>query len=94
MAKNEDYAVPQHHQQTLRLLLADRAVAQATMQALHGSITEYLTVILAERELDPALWGISKELDQFVLLEFPKPQGQVDPLPAEVAAGPQLVKEA
>jgi hypothetical protein len=83
----KQHAVPAHHQTALRLLLAERAVAQhryraevealqavvkANLEARQGAIREYLIQILDEAGLDPHVFGISQNLSQFVVLELPK----------------------
>jgi hypothetical protein len=96
--KNEqpDFSVPAHHQTALRLLLAEIAVtqaaAQATLNAQQKALTDFVRLLLEERNLDPTLFGINRQLTEFVLLkqevstvEQAKPNGE---------AGPQLVPEA
>lgn len=76
MSKDK-FAVPIQHQVVLRTLLAERAVAQAALQARASSIREYLKFVLEEAGLDPQLFGIDQTISKFVPVELPKPQGTV-----------------
>lgn len=81
MSKNKksepDYSVAVHHQTALRLLLADRAVfqaqARAAIDAHHAILSDFVSQILMDRNLDPKVWGISRDLTKFVVLETDKP---------------------
>jgi len=104
--KSPTFEVPQHHQTGLRLLLAQRAIAQAKYKAAQdearsvlstyeGALHEFVVTILEEAGLDGKVYGIDKTLAKFVLL--PPPQSnpmKVDPVPStEVAQNVAEVKE-
>lgn len=73
--KPDQHAVPTHHQVALRILVAERAIAQhrlkAELFARQGAINEYLTQILDEAGLDNKLFGIDPTLSKFIMVQVP-----------------------
>jgi|SRR5271157_1203853 len=74
-----------HEQGTLRVLLAQREIANAGMAAASGSVRNYLIQLLTGRGLDPQKWGVSPDMTAFVEIQQPAPPAQPG---AEAPAAP------
>jgi len=63
-------------QSTLRILLAQREAANASLAASSGAVRNYLIQLLTGRGLDPQKWGVSPDMTAFVEIQQPAPPAQ------------------
>lgn len=76
-----------HEQSTLRILLASREQASASVAAASANVRNYLIQLLQGRGLDPQKWGVSPDMTSFVEIQQPTPA-------AVPTSGPQPVAES
>jgi hypothetical protein len=72
MAKKATASLTGHEQTTLRILLAQRGQAEASLAAASGSVNNYLVQLLKDRELDPQKWGVSPDMKGFAEIKQPE----------------------
>jgi len=92
MAKKNDskLTLQGYEQSTLRVLLALREQANASVAAASGSVRNYLIQLLQGRGLDPQKWGISPDMAEFVEIQpqAAPPVAPADSLPAGTPGAP------
>lgn len=73
-------------QSTLRILLALRETANASLAATSGSVRNYLIQLLQARGLDPQKWGVSPDMTAFVEIQQPVADPNAPGQPGQPAA--------